>query len=66
MRRPVFATLSQLARVRGLDVRNQQLRELSPSAFLLAGGKRFALFELSNGDVALNLTSIPQPPKVIA
>jgi hypothetical protein len=68
MRRPVFATLSQLARVRGLDIRNRQLRELSPAAFLLAGEKRLALFELSDGDVAETLTltdRIPKPPQAI-
>ena len=68
MRRPLFGTLSQLARFRGVDVRNRQLRELSPAAFLLAGGKRFALFELSDGDAAetSNLTNrIPIPPQPI-
>ena len=69
MRRPVFATLSQLARHRGLDSRNRQLRELPPAAYLLAGGKRLALFELLDGDVAetLNLTNhrIPKPPQTI-
>jgi hypothetical protein len=55
MRRPVFVTLAQLSRVRGIDPRNRTLRELSPSAFLLAGEKRLALFELSDGDVAETL-----------
>jgi hypothetical protein len=40
MRRPIFATLSQLARVRGIDIRHRELRKLSPAALLLAGGKR--------------------------
>jgi hypothetical protein len=68
MRRPVFVTLSQLSRVRGIDPRNRILRELSPAAFLLAGEKRHALFELSDGDVAetANLTDrIPNPPQSI-
>lgn len=68
MRRPLYGTLSQLARARGLDARNQQLRELLPAAYLVAGGKRFALFELSDGDVAETLTltnRIPRPPQAI-
>jgi hypothetical protein len=64
MRRPVFVTLAQLARFRGVDARNRELRELSPTAFLVAGAKRLALFELSDGDSAeiANLTDrIPKP-----
>jgi hypothetical protein len=64
----LFGTLAEIARHRGLDTRNRQLRELSPAAFLLAGGKRFALFELSDSDVAEtpNLTNVPRPPEIIA
>jgi hypothetical protein len=66
MRPPLFGTLSQLARFRGVDVRNRQLRELSPAAFLLAGGKKFALFELSDVAETSDLTNrIPIPPKPI-
>jgi hypothetical protein len=59
MRQPLFGTLSQLARFRGVDVRNRELRELSPVAYLVAGAKRLALFELPDGtQVATQSTSI--------
>jgi hypothetical protein len=59
MGQPLFGTLSQLARFRGVDVRNRLLRDLPPAAYLVAGGKRFALFELPDGtQVATKSTSI--------
>jgi len=66
MRRPLFGTRSELARHRGIDVRNRQLRELLPAAYLLAGGKKFALFELSDVAETSDLTNrIPIPPQAI-
>jgi hypothetical protein len=42
-----------------VDVRNRELRELSPAAFLVAGAKRLALFELPDGtQVPIKSTSI--------
>jgi hypothetical protein len=68
MRQPLFGTLTEIARHRGLDARNRILRDLPPAAFLVSGGKRFALFELSDGDVAetSNLTNrVSALPKAI-
>jgi hypothetical protein len=66
MRPPLFGTLTEIARHRGLDTRNRQLRELSPAAFLLAGGKKFALFELSDVAETSDLTNrLPIPPQPI-
>jgi hypothetical protein len=59
MGEPLFGTLSQPARVRGVDVRNRLLRDLHPSAYLMAGAKRLPLFELPDGtQVATKSASI--------
>jgi hypothetical protein len=66
MRPPLFGTLTEIARHRGLDTRNRQLRELPPAAYLLAGGKKFALFELSDVAETSDLTNrVPPLPKAI-
>lgn len=61
MSRPVFGTLSQLARFRGVDVRNRLLQNLTPYGFLQAGQKLLPIFELTDAAQQQVATSATKP-----